>query len=94
MKKTNKRERPGADKKRPLAVRRAFKRLAVRLGILASTKFDYKDTTLLRQFMSETGRIMPRRMTGLSAKQQRSLAAAIKRARHIALLPFAAPHAS
>jgi small subunit ribosomal protein S18 len=53
-----------------------------------SIKIDYKSTDLLRRFVSETGRIRPRRQTGTCAKHQRGLARAIKRSRHIALLPF------
>ena len=49
---------------------------------------DYKDVALLRQFISDLGKIEPRRRRGVSAKHQRSLAKAIKRARHLALLPF------
>ncbi|MFW6075047.1 MAG: 30S ribosomal protein S18 [Chloroflexota bacterium] len=49
---------------------------------------DYKDVQLLRQFISDLGKIEPRRRRGTSAKHQRSLATAIKRARHLALLPF------
>ncbi len=50
---------------------------------------DYKNTTRLRKFISERGKILPRRMTGTCARHQRSLTVALKRARHIALLPFA-----
>lgn len=49
---------------------------------------DYKDIDLLRKFITERGKILPRRITGLTAKQQRDLTKAIKRARLIALLPF------
>ncbi len=49
---------------------------------------DYKDVDLLRKFVTERGKILPRRITGLTAKQQRALTTAIKRARVIALLPF------
>lgn len=49
---------------------------------------DYKDVDLLRKFITERGKILPRRITGLTAKQQRDLTVAIKRARIIALLPF------
>ena len=49
---------------------------------------DYKDTNRLRRYVSERGKILPRRMTGTCAKHQRELAIAIKRARIIALLPF------
>jgi small subunit ribosomal protein S18 len=49
---------------------------------------DYKDVDLLRKFITERGKILPRRITGLTAKQQRDLTQAIKRARLLALLPF------
>ena len=49
---------------------------------------DFKDVDLLKRFISDTGKILPRRVTGTSAKYQRKLALAIKRARHMALLPF------
>ncbi|MBX5445107.1 MAG: 30S ribosomal protein S18 [Sphaerobacter sp.] len=49
---------------------------------------DYKDIGRLRRYISERGKIEPRRQTGTCAKHQRSLAVAIKRARHVALLPF------
>ena len=51
---------------------------------------DYKDTDLLRRFISERGKILPRRVTGTSAKNQRKLTTAIKRARIMGLLPFVA----
>ncbi|MDT8448302.1 MAG: 30S ribosomal protein S18 [bacterium] len=50
---------------------------------------DYKDIELLRQFITEKGKIIPRRITGLSARSQARLTAAIKRARNAALLSFA-----
>ncbi len=49
---------------------------------------DYKDVELLRKFITERGKILPRRITGLTAKQQRDLTVAVKRARILALLPF------
>lgn len=49
---------------------------------------DYKDIELLRRFMTERGKISPRRNTGTSAKYQRMLATAVKRARHLALVPY------
>ncbi len=49
---------------------------------------DYKDVRLIGQFVSERGKILPRRLTGTCAPHQRSLTTAIKRARNIALLPF------
>ena len=53
-------------------------------------KIDYKDADTLRRFITERGKILPRRITGTCAKHQRALALAIKRARIIALLPFVA----
>lgn len=52
------------------------------------TAFDYRDAKTLLKFINSYGQIEPIGRTGLSAKQQRSLAVAIKRARHLALLPF------
>ena len=49
---------------------------------------DYKDVRLLQRFMSERGKIVPSRITAVSAKRQRELARAIKRARFLALLPY------
>ncbi|MEM6598151.1 MAG: 30S ribosomal protein S18, partial [Cyanobacteria bacterium P01_C01_bin.69] len=51
-------------------------------------KIDYKDVDLLRKFVTERGKILPRRITGLTSKQQRDLTKAIKRARVVALLPY------
>ncbi|MDR0409116.1 MAG: 30S ribosomal protein S18 [Spirochaetaceae bacterium] len=53
-------------------------------------KIDYKDSDALRRFITERGKILPRRITGTCAKHQRALSEAIKRARVIALLPFVA----
>ncbi len=53
-----------------------------------SLEIDYKNVELLSQFITDRGKIMPRRMTGNCAKHQRKLATAIKRARILALLPF------
>lgn len=51
-------------------------------------RIDYKDTKLLSKYISERGRIIPRRITAVSAKSQRELAIAVKRARYLALLPY------
>ncbi len=51
-------------------------------------KIDYKDVKLLQKYVSERGKIVPSRITAVSAKKQRELAKAIKRARNVALLPF------
>ncbi|MBS3945768.1 MAG: 30S ribosomal protein S18 [Melioribacter sp.] len=49
---------------------------------------DYKDSKQLQRFLTDQGKIIPRRITGLTAKQHRELVTAIKRARHLAILPF------
>lgn len=54
------------------------------------TEIDYKDTNRLRKFVAESGKILPRRMSGTCAKHQREISKAIKRARVAALLPFKA----
>lgn len=53
------------------------------------TAIDYKQTDLLKRYVSEQGKIRPRRDTGACARHQRMLARAVKRARHLALVPFA-----
>ena len=55
-------------------------------------EIDYKDLETLREFISETGKIVPSHITGTKAKYQRQLATAIKRARFLALLPFCDSH--
>ena len=49
---------------------------------------DFKDTAKLRKYVSERGKILPRRITGTCAKHQRALTTAVKRARHVALMPY------
>lgn len=53
-------------------------------------EIDYKDVDTLSKFITERGKILPRRITGVSATNQKKLTTAIKRARHVALLPFVA----
>jgi len=53
-------------------------------------EIDYKEVSRLRRYVSERGKILPRRVTGTCARHQRTLTVALKRARHIALLPFTA----
>lgn len=56
------------------------------------TEIDYKDIALLKQFVSETGKIVPSRITGTKARYQRQLSTAIKRARFLSLLPYCDSH--
>jgi small subunit ribosomal protein S18 len=57
-----------------------------------ASEIDYKDTELLKDFITETGKIVPSRITGTKARFQRMLALAIKRARFLALLPYCDRH--
>jgi small subunit ribosomal protein S18 len=63
-----------------------------RFTVEGYTEIDYKDVELLKNYINETGKIIPSRITGTSAKFQRMLAEAIKRARFLALLPFCDQH--
>ncbi len=65
-----------------------FKRKVCKFCFDKNAKIDYKNAGLLEQFITDRGKILPRRVTGTCAKHQRGVAAAIKRARIIALLPF------
>ena len=65
-----------------------FRRKRVCNFCVDKVEIDYKSYDMLRRYVNEYGRIKPRRQTGTCAKHQRSLAVAIKRARHLALLPF------
>lgn len=56
------------------------------------TEIDYKDLNLLKAYVSESGKIVPSRITGTNAKYQRQLASAIKHARYLALLPYTDQH--
>jgi small subunit ribosomal protein S18 len=82
----------GADQERPK--RRGMGRRR-RVCIMCADKIrvvDYKNVSFLRRFVSERGRIDTRRKTSACAKHQRALASAIKRARHLALIPYTAGH--
>lgn len=72
------------------AVRKPFmrRRKSCPFSSTSAPKIDYKDIKLLQRFLSERGKIVPSRITAVSAKKQRELAKAIKRARFMALLPY------
>ena len=72
---------------RPQKARRSKKKVCV-FCVDKVDHIDYKDTAKLRRYISERGKIVPRRISGNCAKHQRQLTVAIKRARQIALLPF------
>lgn len=76
------------DTKRPY--KRMPKRKVCAFCVDKSESIDYKDTAKLKKFITEKGKMLPRRMTGTCAKHQRMLAEAIKRARVMALLPYKA----
>ena len=77
-------EPPNITIRRPFFRRRKTSPFAVK----DAPRIDYKDVKLLQRFVSERGKIVPRRITAVTAKEQRELAQAIKRARLLALLPF------
>ena len=81
----NKNERGDAPRKRAGGMRRR-KKVCVFCG--KDNTIDYKDTAKLKKYLSERGKILPRRITGTCAKHQRALTAAVKRARHVALMPY------
>ena len=74
---------------RPFRARKAKKKVC-QFCVDKVKDIDYKDIAKLRRYVSERAKILPRRITGTCAKHQRQLTTAIKRARHIALLPFSA----
>jgi small subunit ribosomal protein S18 len=63
-------------------------RVFVRITISDLKLINYKNVEFLRQFVTDRGKLRPRRQTGITAAQQRLIAQAVKRARHLALLPF------
>ena len=81
----NKNERGDAPRKRAGGMRRR-KKVCVFCG--KDNTIDYKDTANLKKYVSERGKILPRRITGTCAKHQRALTVAVKRARHVALMPY------
>lgn len=74
--------------KRPM--RRPARRKVCNFCVEKSEFIDYKDIAKLRKYLTESGKILPRRMTGVCARHQRELAVAIKRARQMALIPYVA----
>ncbi|MDY0269601.1 30S ribosomal protein S18 [Trichloromonas sp.] len=80
---------------RPAAPRRRFtRRKGCRFCGDKTLKIDYKEIRTLRYFISERGKIVPRRISGNCANHQRKITEAIKRARNIALLPFTSGHSA
>lgn len=75
------------DSKGPLKMRRAKKKICS-FCVDKVTDIDYKEVAKLKKYISERGKILPRRISGNCAKHQRQMTSAIKRARHIALLPY------
>lgn len=76
-----------SDAKGPARIRRAKKKICA-FCVDKVTHIDYKDVAKLKKFLSEKGKILPRRISGNCAKHQRQMTTAIKRARQIALLPY------
>jgi small subunit ribosomal protein S18 len=78
----------GAKGERPDRGARRGRKPKVAAAVGAFDLNDYKNVDILKRFLSETGKILPRRRTGLNAQDQRKLARTIKRARHLGLLPY------
>ncbi len=74
--------------KKPM--RKPARRKVCNFCIEKAESIDYKDIAKLRKYLTESGKILPRRMTGVCARHQRELAVAIKRARQMALIPYVA----
>lgn len=89
MRTTRTTEKP-KDRDRDRDKRRPARRKPCKLCAEKVVALDYKDVTRLQKFTSERGKILPSRVSGNCAMHQRQLARAIKRARHVALLPFVA----
>ncbi len=85
-------QRPGPKKKREYRGKYTPRRKVCNFCVDKIDDIDYKEAGRLRRYLSERGKIEPRRKTGTCAKHQRGLTTALKRARHIALLPFTADH--
>ena len=81
----NRTDRADSPMKRRGGMRRR-KKVCVFCG--KDSAIDYKDTNKLKRYVSEKGKILPRRITGNCAKHQRALTSAIKRARHVSLMPY------
>jgi small subunit ribosomal protein S18 len=79
--------RNSGNRSRPMRQRHSRRKICTFCADKIDT-IDFKDVARLRKFISERGKILPKRMTGNCARHQRELTIAIKRARHIALLPF------
>ena len=86
MTKTDKPERTDAPMKRRVVRRR--KKVCVFCADKTNAGIDYKDVNKLKRYVSVRGKILPRRITGNCAKHQRALTVAVKRARHVALMPY------
>ena len=88
----NKNDRNNRDDKGDFSMRRRNPRRRKKVCVFCADKnhvgIDFKDVNKLKRYVSERGKILPRRITGNCAKHQRALTVAIKRARHIALMPY------
>jgi len=71
-------------------VRKPARRKVCNFCVEKAQSIDYKDVAKLKKYLTESGKILPRRMTGMCARHQRELAVAIKRARQMALIPYVA----
>lgn len=88
FKRNNNNEDKGDSPMRRKTMGRRRKKVCVFCADKSKAGIDYKDVNKLKRYVSERGKILPRRITGNCAKHQRALTVAVKRARHIALMPY------
>ncbi len=88
MSDAKKRDRDNSNDRRGGRMARRRRRKVCQFCVDKVEQIDYKDVGRLRKYLSEKGKILPRRISGNCAKHQRQMTTAIKRARHIALLPY------
>ena len=75
------------ERKKPLTKRRISRRRPIKLVLPDNVEMDYKNADLLKKFLTDRGKMLARRLTGVTAQQQRDVTTAIKRARYLGLLP-------
>jgi len=84
--------KPKTDARKPAASKFFRRRKFCKFTAEGITEIDYKDLNTLRQYLTETGKIVPSRITGTKARYQRQLQTAVKRSRFLALIPYCDSH--
>ncbi len=76
-----------AERKKPSTGRRMLKRRPIKIVLPDGVEMDYKNIDLLKKFLTDRGKLLSRRLTGITARQQRDICKSVKRARYLGLLP-------